>query len=54
MLREENDRLKKMMQSGIPKDQISDSKDFNDMKKKWEDEMQAAMKDNERRMIEVN
>lgn len=50
-LREENDRLKKMMESGmvVSQDQMS-SKDLNEMKKKWEDDMQAAMKENELKM----
>ena len=55
LLREENARLKKMMQNGMvmSKDQVNDSKDINEMKKKWEEEMEAAMRDNERRINEV-
>lgn len=36
----------------VNKDQVS-SKDFGEMRKKWEDEMQAAMKENDRKMLEL-
>ncbi|XP_063871952.1 kinesin-like protein KIF28P [Scylla paramamosain] len=59
-LREENEKLKKMMQGGkIDKDFIDsdgngiDDRAEGDLKKKWEEEMKARMLENEQEMINM-
>lgn len=58
-LKEENEKLKKMMESNAPPpiaQSVLDnhpSDDINEMRKKWEEEMKAAMVENERIVREL-
>jgi hypothetical protein len=54
-LREENDRLKRMMATSQLPDNIKEtpSVDVEELRRKWEEEARAAMEENERRLREM-